>query len=213
MKDDFYHKYLKYKTKYLQLKKLLGGGIDDFKTMFHNEFGSDWILTGSEAIKLYLIHFNRPDLLTFTPNDIDIIYINKNMIYRENINGFKREQSQPEKSMTFSKGSTSFDVSTVDNAYYYEINNIKLMSPELMLDNYEENLELRNNPSDNAKIKALKEIKKLISESGLEKKRLPIKEVTTTKFFSPDVSKRRALFDDDDDSNSPKIPKLSRNLF
>ena len=204
MEDKFYHKYLKYKTKYLQLKKLTGASIVDFKTIFNNEFGSDWILTGSEAIKTYLTFLNRQDLLTFTPKDVDIIYINKDMIYKETIGGFKRSQSQPEKSMTFTKDSKSFDVSTQESAYYYEIDGIKLIDPEIMLENYEENLDFRNNSDDPDKIIALREIKKLLMESRIEKKRLPIKEEKSSRFSSPIVNKRKGLFDDDN---------VSRNLF
>lgn len=196
MEDKFYHKYLKYKTKYLQLKQLTGAGVADLKTLFNNEFGSNWILTGSEAIKTYLTFLNRQDLLTFTPKDVDIIYINKDMIYKETIGGFKRFQSQPEKSMTFTKDSKSFDISTQESAYYYEIDGIKLIDPAIMLENYEENLDFRNNSEDPDKIRALREIKKLLMESRIEKKRLPLKEEKSSRFSSPIVNKRKNLFDD-----------------
>ena len=119
---DFKHKYLKYKTKYLQLKNQLGGDIKDYLNTFNNEFGSNWVITGSEAIKLFLIHFKRDDLLKFKPNDVDIIVANKDIIYKETIDGFKRQQSQPERSMTFKKDLKSFDVGTQDFINYYEIN-------------------------------------------------------------------------------------------
>ncbi len=202
----------------------------DFKPIFDLLFGNEWILTGSEAVKMYLQHFNRLDLLTFEPRDIDIIYVSKSMIYKETINGFKRKQSQPEKSMTFEKGDQSFDVTTQDTAAYYEIDGYKLILPEVMLENYEDNLEFRDNPDDPKKIEALKEIIKLIKDAkdaGLEKKRLPVKEEEKPKAGM----KRRGLFshfdkeddkndneekkdeDEDEDKGLPKPPKLSRSLF
>jgi hypothetical protein len=196
---DFKHKYLKYKIKYLQLKNQLGGDIKDFINTFNNEFGSNWVITGSEAIKLFLIHFKREDLLKFKPNDVDIIVANKDIIYKETIDGFKRQQSQPERSMTFKKDLKSFDVGTQDVINYYEINGYRLVDPKIMLENYEENLEFRNNSTDKDKIEALKIIVQLVSD--LPKQRIPKKEESNV--FS---SLRRRGSDDDG-------PQIKRNLF
>ena len=201
---DFKHKYLKYKIKYLQLKNQLGGDIKDYLNTFNNEFGSNWVITGSEAIKLFLIHFKREDLLKFKPNDVDIIVANKDIIYKETIDGFKRQQSQPERSMTFKKDLKSFDVGTQDFVNYYEIDGYRLIDPKIMLENYEENLEFRNNSTDKDKIEALKVIVQLVSD--LPKQRIPKKEESNV--FSS--LKRRGFprFDDDNIGHQVK-----RSLF
>jgi len=173
MEDKFYHKYLKYKNKYLQLK-YSGGNLTDFISIFNSNFGSDWILTGSQAIQQYLIYFNRLDLLPITPNDVDIIYINNGLIYKPSINGFTRVQSHPERSMTFKKDSLSFDVSIQNSEIYYEVNSLKLVSPKVMLENYEENLDTDNQKTYLIKINALRNIIKFIEEKGLEKKKLSV---------------------------------------
>jgi len=165
---DFQEKYLKYKTKYLELKKLTGGGVKEFTELFNLYFGNNWILTGSEAIKIYLEHFQRGKLLTFIPGDVDIIVVQPNVITNQRIGNFTRKQSQPEKSMTFENGLKSFDVTTENGSSYYEINGYRLMDPSVMLMNYEDNI---RNVTDNHKITALKEILKLVE--SLEKKRLP----------------------------------------
>jgi hypothetical protein len=165
---DFQEKYLKYKIKYLELKNLTGGGVKEFTDLFNSYFGNNWILTGSEAIKIYLEHFQRGKLLTFIPGDVDIIVVQTSVITNQRIGDFTRKQSQPEKSMTFQNGLKSFDVTTESTSYYYEINGYRLMDPKVMLINYEDN---RRNVTDDYKITALREILKLVEH--LEKKRLP----------------------------------------
>ena len=165
---DFQGKYLKYKIKYLELKKQLGGGVKEFTDLFNSYFGNNWILTGSEAIKIYLEHFQRGKLLTFIPGDVDIIVVQTNVITSQRIGDFTRKQSQPEKSMTFENGVKSFDVTTESASSYYEINGYRLMDPRVMLLNYEDN---RRNITDDHKITALKEIFHLVEH--LEKKKLP----------------------------------------
>jgi len=194
---DYREKYINYKKKYLRAKQeltlLQGGGIDEFKSMFNAHFNSDWILTGSEAIKLYLEYFGRQDLLTFTPNDVDIIYITKDKIYRDNFGDFKKNKNQTtENSMTFINGLKSFDITTTKGPmYYYEINGIKLMTPNEMYNNYEENLFLRNSEIEKKKMEALLEINKLVT--SMEKKRLP------------ELPQQREI--------SHRSPALKKNLF
>jgi len=180
---DYEGKYKMYKKKYLDLKARLqqkAGGIDSYLDIFNTNFGSDWVLTGSEAIKQYLLFFDKKDLLTFEPNDVDIMYVSTDKINQEFISGFKRKQTQPENSMTFTKDTLSFDITTLRGPIsYYEINGLKLMTPKQMLDNYEENLEFRKNNSDEQKIAALNVIKTLVGP--LEKKRLPIEDSKASK--------------------------------
>jgi len=161
-------KYIKYKTKYLNLKKQIGGSIREYKSLFNSVFEDSWIITGSEAVKLYLEFFKKGSLLTFIPNDVDIIVIQPGMYIYKKIGEYDRKQSQPEKSMTFISGDKSFDISTQPTAYYYELNGYRLLDPKFMLDNYRY---IRRNISDNHKIAALEEIVKLIEP--YEKLKLP----------------------------------------
>ena len=151
---NHYNKYIKYITKY---NNFIGGNkIDTMKDLFNLNFGNNWILTGSEAIKKYLEHFNISGY-DFPTNDVDIYYLSNSDLSSSKIGPFHRKQERPESSMTFINGSSSFDITIVKRPlYYYFINNLKLDTPDNMLENYEENVELRENPSDNIKIAALK---------------------------------------------------------
>jgi hypothetical protein len=224
MEVNYKEKYKMYKNKYLKLKNKLneqnGSGLESYLNTL-KYFGNDWILTGSEAIKQYLLFFDRKDLLTFEPNDVDIIYISNDMIYKTSIDGFERVQSSPNKSMTFKKGNLSFDVTTERGPIaYYEINGLKLMTPKDMLNNYEENLHFRRSKVEEDKMKALEIIK--IKVESLEKKRLPILVENSRRINisndSPNkespFNKRKGLFDSEDDISSvvPKIPRMG-NLF
>ena len=168
MENKYLYKYKKYKTKYFLLKNQLAGGIDDFSELFNTFFGNKWILTGSEAIKLYLEFFDKRRFLTFIPNDVDIILIEKEMLNRKSIGHYIRVQTQPERSLSFAlitNPSNKFDVTIQSSAYYYEVRGIRLLDPKVMLENYKE-----HRKDDLVKIKALEEIIKLID-------RLPIKKM------------------------------------
>lgn len=198
--DKYYYKYLKYKEKYLSLKENLNKGINKFKSVFDNNFSDKWILTGSEAIKIYLYHINRKDLIVFEPNDVDIIYISKDLFYRDNFNGFKRTQTEPYSSMTFTNpDKLSFDVTTQSEpAKYYMIEGIKLMNPKVMLDNYETNV---RNETDKDKIIALKEIIKVMNEDNMNK------------LFPDGTNPKRSRLEDEDPDNENHFGRLSRSLF
>ena len=185
-------KYLKYKNKYLELKNQIGGGIQEYRDLFNSVFGSNWIITGSEAIKIYLEYFKRGSLLTFIPNDVDIIVVQSDLFNLTKIGDYSRKQSQPEKSMTFIKDKKSFDISTQDTVSFYEINGYRLIDPKVMLENYRDN---RRNISDDHKIIALEEIIKLVGP--LDKLRLPIN--------------KRKRFDDDEENNN--VWGVSSKLF
>jgi hypothetical protein len=166
---NYYNKFIKYQLKY----SLFSGGskLDNLKDIFNLFFGNYWILTGSEAIKMYLNHFKITEF-DFPTNDVDIFYISKDSLTSRNIGKFTRKQDQVESSMTFENKETneSFDVTITKNSrYYYDINETKLDTPENMLENYEENLGLRNNPTDIIKINALKKIVELINHENKQK--------------------------------------------
>lgn len=166
---NYYNKFVKYQLKY----SLFTGGskVNNLKDIFNIFFGNYWILTGSEAIKMYLNHFNITEF-DFPTNDVDIFYISKDSLTSRNIGTFTRKQAQVESSMTFENKDTneSFDITIMKNSrYYYDINNIKLDTPQNMLENYEENLDLRNNPTDIIKINALKKILEHINPDNKQK--------------------------------------------
>lgn len=156
-----YNKFQKYFNKY---QLFIGGNkIDTMKDLFNAYFDNSWILSGSEAIKKYLHHFKIPDF-DFPTNDVDIIYVSSNQLSSRTIGEYTRKQAQVENSMTFIKDDSSFDINIVKGpVIYYEIDGLKLHSPNIMLENYEENIEFRNNPYDKIKIAALREIIKVIN--------------------------------------------------
>ena len=175
MDDLYYYKYMKYKIKYLDQKKQIGGNIHNFVKLFNDSFLDNWILTGSEAIKLYLTHFKRLDLLTFIPNDIDIIYVANNLADRK-IGNFMRVQSSPQRSMTFRYEDLSFDISTQPTSNYYVIDGIKVIPPDELITIYNDNRlstdSVERKKTIDEKIIALSEIKRLML--GIPKLRLSI---------------------------------------
>jgi hypothetical protein len=186
---NYYNKLVKYQLKNSLFKG--GNKIDTIKDMFNIFFGNSWILTGSEAIQMYLNHFNITGF-DFKTSDVDIFYVSKDQITSRTIGEFTRKQDQPETSMTFENknDNTSFDVTIMKNSKnYYEINNIKLDTPDNMLENYEENLEFRQNPYDLIKINALKKILEVINPN--DKKRLEI--------VADSEDNKRKRYDDDDE--------------
>ena len=208
---NYFNKLIKYQLKY----SLFTGGskLDNLKDIFNIFFGNYWILTGSEAIKMYLDHFKITEF-DFPTNDVDIFYISKDSLTSRNIGKFSRKQDQVESSMTFENKETneSFDVTIMKNSrYYYDINEIKLDTPENMLENYEENLELRNNPTDIIKIKALKKILELINpenkqklelELDIKRKREPLDEADGNRLRFTDIDVNK------EESDSPKVSKM-----
>ena len=156
-----YNKFQKYFNKY---NSFVGGNkIDSMKDLFNAYFDNSWVLSGSEAIKKYLQHFKITGF-DFPTNDVDIIYVSSNQLSSKTIGEYTRKQAQVENSMTFTKGESSFDINIVKGPImYYEIDGLKLHSPNIMLENYEENIEFRDNPYDKIKIAALQEIIKVIN--------------------------------------------------
>ena len=131
----------------------------DYKSLFDSVFGNKWILTGSAAVYLYAQYLNLP--INFPVNDIDIIYINKDLFYLNNFQGFVRRQTSPGRSMTFVNESqnTKFDVSIQPKERYHLINGFRLVDPSVLLDDYLDNFSQRGKlESDTAKINTLKTI-------------------------------------------------------
>jgi len=215
---NYFTKFLKYKEKY---NNFVGGSkIDNIQDIFNANFGNKWILTGSEAIKKYLEYCNIKGF-DFPTNDVDIFYITKSSLTSPTISGYTRQQSQPERSMTFIKPDPtvqSFDVTLVPAANYYEYNGLRLDTPQHMLENYEENISLRNNDYDQIKINALREIITKVRPGEI----IPIVRPEDMKTLKPDIplpigspdGPRRGLSREDfePDSGIPNPPSARRGL-
>lgn len=181
----YYHKYLKYKKKYLDLKKNIqqmnGSGekislsILDLKINYiiniYNEVKKSFnniYLTGSSAILLLAYSNNNIDLYLNgdleLPNDVDIItqgdYIHKKTILINN-NILNNNNNNPVRSTTFSNSNMNIDISTQERINRYISLNIKdniinIIDLNIIIDDYEENLHLENK---NIKKKQYDEIK------------------------------------------------------
>jgi hypothetical protein len=162
-----YNKYIKYLEKY---NNFIGGNkVDTMKDFFNLNFGNNWILTGSEAIKKYLEHFKITGY-DFETTDIDIFYVSKSQITSRSFGIFKRKQSQPEDSLTFIGPELSFDITVSKRPlHYYLIDGLRLDNPKTMLEIYEFNLDIRDNPTDTIKISALKEIINKVNPANILK--------------------------------------------
>ncbi len=173
----YYLKYLKYKKKYLELKKMNGSGekninssFIDFKINYiiniYNELQKSFnniYLTGSAAILLLAYSHNYIDLYLNgnleLPNDIDIIiqgdHIHKKTILINDII-LENKYNNPVRSTTFSnlKSNISIDISAQDKINKFislniKQNTINIIDLNIILDDYKENLDLEN--KDNKK--------------------------------------------------------------
>ena len=178
---SFYHKYLKYKNKYILLKQ--HGGISKDKvleykneiTMLYNLISSIYsplILSGSSAIFFYLTTLNYVDLIDklVEPNDVDFLLIDASrnpLISREKISDFTRNQRTLERSATFTRtlsgaGSSdklfnSFDLTIVSSVKCNKINDILIIDLQTLKSKYLEDVDLRSD-TDSIKIEIIDEI-------------------------------------------------------
>lgn len=155
-----------------------GGLIENYQAMFNDMFGDNWVLTGSEAVRLYLEYLGLARFYAVQPNDVDIIFVHRGEFRDNNFYGFQRQQARVERSMTFRNPATrqSFDVTIQPTpASYYEINGVRLMNPRVMLDDYEDNLYHRSpqqQAANTIKISALQNIIANLAEINVQPQRI-----------------------------------------
>ncbi len=129
-----------------KFRKQRGGLIEDYQRVFDNEFGNKWILTGSEAVRIYATLLKLP---APAANDVDILYVSRKDFYRNRFSGFLRQQSEPMRSMTFVNPETgnSFDMSVKPSCQYYIVpynnQNYRLLDPRILLNDYRSEFGLR----------------------------------------------------------------------
>ena len=155
-----------------------GGLIENYQAMFNDLFEDRWVLTGSEAVRLYNEYLGLGQFYHVQPNDVDIIFVHRGEFRDNNFYGFQRRQDRVTRSMTFENPVTqqSFDVTVQPTpALYYEINGVRLMNPRVMLENYEDNLTGRTQNQQAAntiKINALRNIIANLAEINIQPQRI-----------------------------------------
>ena len=125
-----------------------GGLIETYAALFDSYFGTDWILTGSEAVRLLAEHFGIGH--TIAPSDLDVLVVSKDMFYRDRIGSFVRTVDTPMRSMTFQDpAGRSFDLMTVPKETYvvvpYQGIPVRVKYPAGLLQDYKSELATRGN--------------------------------------------------------------------
>lgn len=236
---DYKHKALKYKTKYLELKKELNklnisGGIPEWYDNFEHElimlfntvnnYYPNVVLTGSGAIVYLLKHLEMNDELdNFMPNDLDFLY--KSRIWIKNptiIEGYKIKQGQEnESSVTFilennniSNFIKSFDISKIDNIKSFNFNGIEIINLNRLKSDYKPDFmtDEDRKESDMYKMNLIEKIIRKIHDEGRMNEFGLGDDITLRK------PKRniRTLFDDfnddsNDDSNNSLIERINND--
>jgi len=174
--NNYYLKYLKYKNKYLLLKKQFGGEDDkrimEMKNIYNSVIkhqGENIYLTGSMALYTIVYFLNKnldddnkiefPDELL--PNDIDILIQarrQRELIHDKQINNFVRTTPSPQRSITLVDKSDSelifksFDLSLerfLHSRKYYEIEGIKVLDLESIKSFYKDDDDVAKNKLKN----------------------------------------------------------------
>lgn len=150
-----------------------GGLIEDYSRIFDIEFEDKWVLTGSEAVRIYasLLNLESP-----APNDVDVLYASKKPFRENGFNGFQRIQSEPMRSMTFQNNTTgqSFDVMVLNGPiqHYlvpYRGQMIRLHDPEKLYAIFFSELSVRGNKqaANRLKMSVLEQIIQAIQTKSL----------------------------------------------
>jgi hypothetical protein len=175
--------------------------------MMNSMFEDKWILTGSEAVRLYADYLGLGQHYPIAPRDVDIMYVHQGEFRDNNFFGFQRVQANPGRSMTFRNPTTGreFDVTlTRGPLSYYEINGVRLINPRVMLEDYEDNLDLRGDRrnANTVKINALRNIIYNLEQIAIQPQRLDAsgrRAAATLTFGNP---KKQGLFNMHNNSNN-----------
>jgi hypothetical protein len=154
-----------------QIQTSLSSKDNEIILLLNDYFSNDWVLTGSVAVKLYLINLNLLDLINFTTTDIDALVIKEGKrkcdIEERKLGTYKRVQETPQRSVTFTNGEFSIDISCISKMpKINNINGINILSPSILLTYYLDD----ERDKDKPKIYALKEIIKYINENNISLK-------------------------------------------
>jgi hypothetical protein len=189
---DYKNKALKYKIKYLELKKqfaklnIEGGMIPDWYVQFKNELSNiyslvnsrygDVVLTGSASITYLLGELGMDDELNnFKPNDLDFFY--KSKYWKPNpetIGNYKIKSGQEaESSITYNLISgdnfiKSFDISKVSDVKSFNLNGIEIINLNRLKSDYTPDFTTAEEriEKDKYKIALIDKIIKKISSNG-----------------------------------------------
>jgi hypothetical protein len=98
-----------------------------------------WAVSGSFAIDMWCAVLRLP-LTECTPNNIDIVYSKMTPITNEKIGSYTRVQTSPCTSVTYENSGFTPINFTMSRAgiKYYEVEDIKIMSPTTLLSWYED---------------------------------------------------------------------------
>jgi hypothetical protein len=194
-KQELYkHKANKYYLKYVQCKKIQKGGsiikpiwLDVFLEEINQVYDSNYVITGSGAVALYLNYYNQisggrfNDLISNMriPNDIDFVYYCKGSEYesRKKIGKFTRFQDPPQRSVTYEFNSLgsfpsiikSFDLTCLAKIAYSRIDEYKVLSLDKLLDFYSEELTDKKMIIDSYSDR-IREIEEKMEEAKINKK-------------------------------------------
>jgi hypothetical protein len=163
-KQELYkHKASKYYLRYKMCKQQMQKGgsatkiewMDTFLKELEPIYASDFVITGSGAVTLYLNYYNEKsngifnDLISIIqkPNDADFLYCCKGTNYesRRTINNYNRKQDSPQRSVTYdfnvSKGVLpsiikKFDLLCLEKISYSQIDKYKVLALDKLLDYY-----------------------------------------------------------------------------
>jgi hypothetical protein len=203
---NFKDKYLKYKIKYLHLKKLIkqkGGEIseDQIKIFLEklslvtktvqSDYSQNWVLTGSAAVLLLAIEL---DLLKYCsnleiPNDFDIEVLDL-PIKKNKLGDFNKEQETIVNSATFKHSSEdiTFDLIFLNSTNYIELKNeqfyrFRIKNPEQLLEDYIENTRFIDHDAE-PDVKLMQEKKVFQDELKKEILDMSIKKLNELEIYS-----------------------------